>query len=258
MKIKAAFFDIDNTLYDWKNREWTPSGIEAVKAIKKKGIKVFVCSARPYQSIQEFGVFDMGIKWDGYVASAGGIAFAKGKYLLKVLMEPSETYRLIKVAKANHLTMEIVTPKTRYLIAPRNEFLTNYYGTYSDSTPPVKRYRGGEVTGALLFAPEKFDSLFREEFPDFIFYRFHETGVDVSSGPHLKGNGIQAILDAYGFTKEEAISFGDDMQDIPMKSASFFVCMGNGREEVKQAADMVTDEIWNDGVKNALVKLGLL
>ena len=83
MKIKAAFYDIHNTLYDWKNREWTPSGIEAVKAIKKKGIKVFICSARPYQSIREFGVFDMGIKWDGYVASAGGIAFARGKYLFK-------------------------------------------------------------------------------------------------------------------------------------------------------------------------------
>jgi len=256
--IQAAFFDIDNTLYDWKNREWTPSGIAAVKAIKKKGIKVFICSARPYQSIKEFGVFDMGIKWDGYVASAGGIAFAKGKYLLKTLMDVDDVRCLIKVARKNHLTMEIVTPKTRYLIAKGNTFLENYYGTYSDSTPPVRRYRGGEVTGALLFAPEQYDELFQKELPNLVYYRFHETGVDVMPEEHLKGEGIQAILDAYGLTREEAVSFGDDLQDISMNQASFLVCMGNGRDEVKKEADLVTDEIWNDGVKNALIKLGLL
>ena len=258
MNIKAAFFDIDNTLYDWKNGNWPASGIEAVKALKKKGVKVFVCTARPYQSLKEFGVFKLGIPWDGYIASAGGIAYSNGKYVMKVLMKVEDTKTLIKVAKDNGLTMELVTPKTRYLIAPKNKYLTNYYGTYSDSTPPVRRYRGGEVTGALLFAPAEYDQLFFDKLPNLAYYRFHECGVDVMPELHKKGNAIRAILEEYGIKKEEAISFGDDLQDICMGESSYLVCLGNGREEVKKAADYVTDEIWNDGVKNALVHLGLL
>ena len=45
--IKAAFFDVDNTLYSWKKKEFVLSGIESIKAIQKKGVKVFLCSSRP-------------------------------------------------------------------------------------------------------------------------------------------------------------------------------------------------------------------
>ena len=257
-QFKAAFFDIDNTLYDWATRQWVESGLEAIKAIKKAGVKVFICSARPYQSIKEFGVFSMGIHWDGYIASAGGIAVTKNRYLIKMLMDPQDVKGLIDVAKSHNLTMELVTPKTRYLIAPGNTFLKDYYGTYSDGAPGVHPYRGGDVTGALLFAPEVYDQEFKKRLPNLIFYRFHEVGVDITPKPHLKGDAIKRILDFYGFSKEEAVSFGDDLQDISMGESSYFVCVGNGREEVKAAADMVTDPIVEDGLKNALVKLGIL
>ena len=48
--IKAAFFDIDWTLYDHASQRWIASGLEAIKKLKEKGVKVFVASARPYDS----------------------------------------------------------------------------------------------------------------------------------------------------------------------------------------------------------------
>ena len=72
-RIKAAFFDVDWTLYDHHNRRYVPSGIEAIKRLKQKGVMVFVCSARPYESLKQFGVFDLGIAWDGYIACAGAL-----------------------------------------------------------------------------------------------------------------------------------------------------------------------------------------
>ena len=86
--IKAVFFDIDNTLYSWKTRRFVPSGIEAIRAIQKKGIEVFLCSARPFDSIREFGLMDLGIRWNGWVANSGGVAFARGKFVQKILLEP--------------------------------------------------------------------------------------------------------------------------------------------------------------------------
>ena len=250
--IKALFFDVDNTLYDWASRRFIPSGIAAIKKAKRKGVKAFLCSARPYASMKEFGVFDLGIHFDGYISSCGSIAVLGNKTLQKNVMSAKDVRKISKIAIENHLTMEIVTPKTRFLIAPGNTYLENYHGTYSDSVPPVHPYRGGDVTGILLFAPTEFDPPFHKALPHLTFYRFHDCGVDIMDKEHRKGEGIQKILDVLGIKKEEALSFGDDTQDITMADSTIFVCVGNGKEEVKEAADYVCPPIDEDGIEKAL------
>ena len=256
--IKAAFFDIDNTLYDWKRKEFNASGLAAIKKLKRQGVKVFLASARPYRSQVEFGAFNLGIHWDGYIASCGGIAVVGGKYVTKELMAEKDVKKLCALAHKNHLTMEVVTPRTRFLIAPGNTYLESYHGTYSDITPPVHPYRGGQCTGVLLFAPADHDEEFACELPHLLYYRFHDFGLDITPCEHLKGEGIRAILKEIGVSKEEAISFGDDYQDISMRDASFFVAMGNGKEEVKAAADYVAPPIGENGLEKALIDLGVL
>lgn len=256
--IKAAFFDIDNTLYDWGIGKFIPSGIEAVKQLNRKGIKVFICSARPYASVKEFGVFDLGIRWNGVITNCGAFVSLGSRTLRKMDMTPSKVRKLCKIALSRSLTMELVTAKTRYLIAPGNTFLENYHGTYSDNVPPVHHYRGEGVTGVLLFAPEEFDPLFKEELPDLNYYRFHEFGVDISEGEHRKGDGIGIILNALGLRRDEAVAFGDDLQDITMKDGAIFAAVGNGKEEVKAIADYVTPPIAEDGLLIGLQNLGVL
>ena len=256
--IKAAFFDVDNTLYDWELRKFIPSGIEAIRRLNRLGIKVFICSARPYASIKEFGVYDLGIHWNGVIANCGAYVALGNRTLRKMDMTPSKVRKLCKIALSNSLTMELVTAKTRYLIAPGNTFLQNYHGTYSDTVPPVHHYRGEGVTGVLLFAPEEYDPLFHEALPDLNYFRFHEYGVDISEGEHRKGDGIGIILNALGLRRDEALAFGDDIQDITMKDGAIFVAVGNGKEEVKAVADYVTPPIAEDGLLIGLQNLGVL
>ena len=256
--IKAVFFDIDNTLYDWEQRRFIPSGIKAIRRLNKKGIKVFICSARPYASIKEFGVFDLGIRWNGVIGNCGAYVSLGNRTLRKMDMTPAKVRKLCKIALSHSLTMELVTAKTRYLIAPGNTFLENYHGTYSDTVPPVHHYRGEGVTGVLLFAPEEYDTIFKQALPDLNYYRFHECGVDISEGEHRKGDGISIILNALGFTREEALAFGDDTQDITMREGAIFVAVGNGKEEVKAAADHVCPPIAEDGILLGLKKYGVL
>ncbi|MBO6286468.1 MAG: HAD hydrolase family protein, partial [Bacilli bacterium] len=90
------------------------------------------------------------------------------------------------------------------------------------------------------------------------YYRFHECGVDISEFEHRKGDGIGYIMKALGLKRDEAISFGDDTQDITMKEGSIFVCVGNGKDEVKQAADYVSPPIVDDGIEEALKHYGVL
>ena len=250
--IKAVFFDIDNTLYDWPSRQFPASGIKAIKALSKKGIKLILCTARPYASVKEFGVYDLGIHWDGIISNCGAYVSLGNRTLRNLVMDRKKVRKLCKIATSNSLTIELVTAKTRFLIAPGNTFLENYHGTYSDAVPPVHPYYGNGVTGALLFAPEEFDPLFKKELPDLEYYRFHDFGVDISEFPHRKGDGISYVMKALGLKKEEALSFGDDTQDITMNEETIFVCVGNGKDEVKAAADYVCPPIVEDGILVAL------
>lgn len=257
--IKIAFFDIDWTLYDWHNKEYPKSAIEALKTLQKSGIKLFLCTARPYESMKAFGALNLGVKWDGYITSSGAVAFVGRKIVRKQLVEKSYMRRLCRKCHDLDLNLEIVTVRTRFQIKPDDEYTHLYHGVYRDNPPEVKPYKDQEAVGALLFAPEKFDEAFKSEIPELIYVRFTDYGVDVVGSPHVKGNGITDVLNYYGFKKEEAIAFGDEPNDISMADAcGAFVCMGNGHPSAKGVATFVTDRIENDGLKKGLQHYGLI
>lgn len=257
--IKAAFFDIDWTLYDHASHQYISSGIEAIKKLKKQGVKCFICTARPYNSMKLFGIFDLGIHWDGYICSAGAIAHVGRKCVRKLLMDKADVYAICHKAESMGYTVEIVCPQSRFLIAPPNQYVDGYHYVYQYQLPRVHRYHGEDATGLLLFSPKESDEEIFSVRPHLDYYRFHECAVDVSGEPHSKGDAIVDVLKELGINKEETISFGDDIQDISMeKETGIFVCMGNGKPEVKEAANYVTDRIEDDGIAHALEHFHLI
>ena len=257
--IKAAFFDIDWTRYDHAAKRWVPSGIEAVKELKRHGVKVFICSARPYNSQYLFGVFDQGIEWDGYIASAGAIAVVDGVTVRKMLMKTEDAYKICDKMLSIGRTLEVVTPLDRFLIAPADEYVDSYHYVYTYQVPEVRPYQGEETTGMLLFIPEELDEEVHSVCPHLAWYRFHPAGVDLSDSIHEKGDAVECVLSYLGLKKEETISFGDDTQDISMgQQTGIFVAMGNAKDSVKEAADYVTDRIENDGIERALKHFSLI
>ena len=255
-RIKAAFFDIDWTLFDDKESKWDYPSIEAIKRLQEQGVKVFICTARPYASFKWLGALDLGIKWDGFVASAGGYAFADGKYIFTSKMERKDVEEFIALALKRKKSLELVELEERKLIASLNEEGKEHFARFKEYVPPLKEYEGEDVEGINFFADEKEDELFQKTFPHLIYWRYTPYSVDVMPFQHKKGDGIKHILAYYGFSKDEAMAIGDDLQDLTMAEAvSFFVSMGNGKEEVKKVASFVTKEIWNSGVKYVIDKI---
>ncbi len=258
MKYEAAFFDVDWTLYDHASGRFIPSGIESVKRLAKEGTKVFICSARNYQSIRRFGLYKLGIPWSGYISCAGGIAVVGNHYVKKDLVDPKIVKNLCQTASKLGRNVEIITPKSRFMIGPADEYTVAYYNVFKDGVPPIRKYKGQPSTGVLFFGPEEFDETIKKENPGLTYFRFAEFGMDIQINPHVKGEAISAVLDYLGIPKEKAIGFGDDLQDISMASScGCFVCMGNGKDEVKNAATYVTSRIEDDGIAKALDKLGV-
>ena len=83
--------------------------------------------------------------------------------------------------------------------------------------------------------------------------------IDVLPAIGGKDIGIQKVMKYYDLKDTETMGFGDATNDIPLlKSVGIGVCMGNGKEEVKQIADYVTDSVDEDGLYNALKKYQIL
>jgi hydroxymethylpyrimidine pyrophosphatase-like HAD family hydrolase len=115
------------------------------------------------------------------------------------------------------------------------------------------------VVGIAWFSEAAYDDAYKKAFPELIFERYFPTAVDVMSEPHEKGAGISVILNALGYRKEEAIAFGDDTQDLTMvPEVGTFVCMGQGKDELKQKASFVTAPVWDDGIAKALRHFSLI
>jgi hypothetical protein len=259
IQTRIAFFDIDWTLYDHKNKQWSASALTSIKELKSNGIKCFICTSRPYDSLKQFGTLDLGIAWDGYVSSAGGVAMVGEKYLRKMIMDPKDIKKMIEAAQKFNLTLEVVDLKKRKLVFPQNEYSVAYYKTFNETVPSIRPYRGEEAVALNLFSPSSTDSKIFRNFPHLFFFRYSPNSVDVTPVPHEKGLAIPVILEYFGFKEEESIGFGDDLQDISFcQAVGRFVCMGNGKDDLKAISSFVTTPVWDNGVENGLRHLGLL
>ena len=74
-----------------------------------------------------------------------------------------------------------------------------------------------------------------------------------------KANGLKRLCRYYGVDQAHTYAFGDSMNDYEiLKEAGVGIAMGNALEELKEAADYVTDDISRDGVYKACLHFGLL
>ena len=74
-----------------------------------------------------------------------------------------------------------------------------------------------------------------------------------------KAHAVNIILKHLGANHIDTIAFGDAKVDIPMlETCHIGVAMDNGGPEILAMADIITDDVRQDGLYNAFKKLNLL
>ena len=251
-EIKIIFVDIDWTLYDHQKKQFIASGLRALKKARKNGVKVIICSGRHYYSIQGLGAFDA-IPHDGYICTNGGIAFADGKYIIINVIDPKTIYKVIELCKKHHLGLQLMRPDSAILVGEETDFVKWYFEGWVETRPPHDEYKGEEITSCLLYCTEESEKYFKNIKAHI--NRFYDQGMDIYAKEYSKDQGVQAILDYYSFSKDEAMAFGDDIPDIDMfKCVKYSIAMGNAKDELKKSSFHVTDHIAKHGLRKALKK----
>ena len=254
--IKIIFTDLDWTLFDHNQLKYIESGLEALQKARDNGVKVIICTARCYSSMTRVNALET-IPHDGYICSGGGIAKAGDTYVYRHHLDNKMVRTLLKEFDKRDMVAQLICYNEAFLNKEENEISKIYYDNWLEYRPTVREYNDEEVTSILLFAKEG-EEAFLDKYPVHVF-RFFEYGLDITNRPFIKSEGVRAILDYYGFKKEEAAALGDDIADIDMfNEVKYGVAVGNGKQELKDKAYLVTDHLADDGIKNALIKLGVI
>jgi len=275
---KVLFFDIDGTLVDFGKTYLYDSATEALRKAKAVGNKICICTGRSYNQIYEF-LLEEG--FDGIVAASGEYVEFEGEVLehhtfgeeniRKVLdyLKDTNTGLLFQNKELSitsskwinsflrtfgeNLTVEEMTSNPTFSKLIIDDDVENYPSKYADAESviyvecdyPVEEVHGTlsplglEATLASFKQPEPFSG-------------------EITIAGVNKATGIQAIMDKSGISREDVYAFGDGMNDIEMlRFVGTGVAMGNAQQACKDAADVVTDDIKEDGLYRAMEKLGL-
>ena len=249
MNYRIIFVDIDWTILDHDIHDFDYESINELKRIQKDGVLVYLCTARPYDSIVHTGLLKL-ITPDGIICTGGGVAFVKDELLFSNTI-PEDVVRQIEcIANKHHLVIELSKDKERYFSNKSNIYVKRYFSVYSEVIPEIRKYDNKDVSAILLFAPEKYDEILKKEFPKEIHYmRFDTCGVDVGYYQNSKGKAIKKVLEHLHIDKECSIGVGDSVDDISMfNEVGLSIAMGNGMEEAKKAATRVCKPISEHGL----------
>ena len=104
----------------------------------------------------------------------------------------------------------------------------------------------------MALRAEMIDRL-QEEFPDLVVTTSIVNNIEINSREATKGNALRSLAEHLGIPIAQTMAFGDDRNDSTMlRAAGIGVAMGNAEEEVRQAADYVTDDCNDSGVAHAM------
>ena len=97
------------------------------------------------------------------------------------------------------------------------------------------------------------------EYPQLIGVSGVPTNLEITMATADKGNGMVKLGEYLGISPEEIMTCGDSENDMAMiLAAGFGVAMANGTDEVKEAANYITDSNEEDGVAKVIEKFVLI
>lgn len=258
--IQIIFVDIDWTILNHTTRppKFDMPSIRALKKAQKKGIKVFISTARPYHSVNQIHFFDY-FKPDGLIVGNGGLVLYHDEVLYSIDIPVKDFEHIAEIVLKNGLNMEGIRRYDCFMINEMNDNIKSLFDTYPEDIPPIEDYHNQETVEICLFAPKEYDEIIHKELPkDYIYFRYHDFGVDIAPLPHNKGDAVKVVLEKLNISKENAMAIGDDLQDISMfNEVKYAVAMGNGKEETINSATHITKHIDKHGVKHIIKKLVL-
>jgi HAD-superfamily hydrolase, subfamily IIB len=257
MGKNIAFFDIDGTLigYNGTSLVMPESTKSAIKEFRDRGNLAFICSGRQIRFILEKFGTDM---FDGYISGNGThIMFGD-----KVVFERNLSTDMIEYLKKAFDELDISCTfngaHNGYSYNMEESRIKRYNSQFSGQPYILEKWNMDDIKASSLDIFYKDDAALekcREYFKESLIFNPHgpNMSADVSLKEWGKADAIEYIVEYLKISMENTYAFGDGHNDIEMiKRVNTGIAMGNAVDELKEVADYITSNIFDDGIEKAM------
>ena len=255
--IHTIFFDIDGTLVSHETNCVPASARHALALLEEKGIRRVIATGRHLSELESLPM--EGLSFDGYLMLNGQLCYDKDKRLLYGNpLEGPALDTLVTLFNAGRFPIMFIE-KDRMYINFLNDRVRMAQESMSAWMPQVDSYRGETVYQAVAFVDADEKALLEAVLPQCRIAQWMELAVDIVPAQSGKGAAVLRYLNHVGARIDGTMAFGDGSNDVDMlKQVACGVAVGNSSNNVKEAADYITDHIDQDGIYNALTHFNVL
>lgn len=262
--FKLIASDLDGTLLN-SRLEVSDETVKILTRAYEKGVDFVICTGRMYDSLKyilpklpfcRYAITCMGAEiYDNF----------EKKRIYAETMNPEYVRWLVSYGLEHDIHMNIYSDNVLY-----NNKIDKFTEIYFRETGTMAHKIEGDVPAfteklhitklVYIDEPEKIKSYDRDVREHF----GHTINICASSEYYVETSAINAqkdialnlLADRLNIKKDELIVFGDSGNDVAMlKNTGFSVCVANGWDEAKQAADIIVESNDNDGVARTVKRL---
>ncbi|MFC4403484.1 HAD family hydrolase [Gracilibacillus xinjiangensis] len=258
---KALFLDIDGTVLRADHTIEESTKI-AVKQAKSQGIEVFLATGRPLHEISDIAE-ELSIT--SFVGYNGAYALHQDEVLVNEPMSSDIIEHYLKIAEENQHEMILYTNRLNLLTSIDMEVVQQFISYFSLNN--VQRYSNefaNEILGITVMnmKPQQ-PMLYNMANENIYFSPVNVKGLehcyDVIRENVNKGIAVQTILKKLRISPDEAIAFGDGMNDKQMLAyVGNSFAMGNATPELMKYSRYQTTSVEDSGIYNGLKTLGII
>lgn len=258
-KIKIAFFDIDGTLVSFTTHRVPESTLHALEKLSDKGVEIVIVTGRSAKPIPEISQ----VPYSAIIGLNGSECALKDETFLYRHSIPEESFERVLILGQKYNFAVAAKFKEGFVVDRVTSRVLEMSDKIGSPCPAVRDLRllfQEEGTGQMcIFTDAETERKLMKYLPGLTSSRWCDIFADLNLKGIDKGSGVEHYLNLRGYTKDNAISFGDGGNDIAMlASTGIGVAMGNANDELKYIADYITNDIDCDGVHHALRHFGLI
>lgn len=257
MAYKIVFFDIDGTLVN-KEKQIPPDTKEAVRNLKKRNIEVVIATGRAPFHLRRIAEE---LEIDSFVSFNGSYTVYKGQPIYEHAIGSSTLESLQKYSIENRHPLVYLSSEADYANYDRHPYVLKSYESLKLDAPKYDPdyWKKASIYQVLLYCEAEEEKHYKNKFHDLSFIRWHSLSLDILPAGGSKAKGIEAVLKHLRLSPEDAVAFGDGLNDREMLSfVGVGIAMGNAQLEVKRMADLVTRNADDGGISYGLRQIGLI
>jgi len=258
-KCSAVITDVDGTLLN-DDKRLTSRAMSAVAELRASGIVFSIISSRPPRGLR-FLLEPLGITTPIGGLNGGVIAAPDLSIISKHLLSPAAARRTVAMLNAHGVQIWVFSGQDWLLCDSNGRYVDLEERTVGFRAKIVKDFGASLDSAAkIVGASGDFEVLARCESEmraalagNASVARSQPYYLDITHPLANKGAALSEIATLLAVPPAEIAVIGDGGNDVALfERSGFSIAMGNASEEVRQAADFVTDSNRDEGFANAV------